>query len=156
MRPAASRIGEMVTETSTGRLPLARRIVSKAATALPSTMSSRMRISSSRRSGGMSTRTDRPTTSSAAYPKSALAAPFQLVIRPSSVLPMIASLDDSTIAANRRASSSARLTRVMSFMTTSTPRTAPSSPLVRSALTSTGVRLPSRATAMTRWAVRTV
>src|SRR4051794_832501 len=59
-----------------------------------------MRRSSSRSSGGMSIRTDRPMASSAVYPNICFAPAFQLRMTLSRVFPTIASSDDSTIAAS--------------------------------------------------------
>ncbi len=65
MCPEPSRIGEIVTDRSRRRPSLASRTVSNGATSLPSKMSARISISSSRLSGGMSIWTDWPRASAA-------------------------------------------------------------------------------------------
>ena len=100
----------------------------------PALSASRITISSSNRSGGMRMRTGCPTASSSVYPKMRRAPAFQLVIVPSKVLEMIASSDDSTIAASRSRASSMSLRWVTSRIALVT-RTPP--------IVSTGLRLTS-------------
>lgn len=64
--------------------------------------------SSSRRSGGRYNVMGRPIASSARQPKSRSAPRFQLTTPPSRVMPMMASSEDSTMAASRRRVSSVR------------------------------------------------
>src|SRR3954453_21004675 len=59
-----------------------------------------------RRSWGTSVNTERPTISSAVYPKIRAAARFHVSTVPARLWLMIASSDDSTIAASRRAAGS--------------------------------------------------
>ena len=114
--PVSSLIDEMVKETSTSSPSFRRRTVSKCSIRSPRRSRSMMGGSSSKRSGGINIVTGCPRTSSAVYPKMRSAPLFQLMTMPSRVLPMIASSEDSTMAASRAFVPSARLRSVMSAM----------------------------------------
>ena len=91
---------------------------------------------------------DLPTISSLEYPYILSAAGFQLVMMPSSVLPMIASSELSTIAFMRWASSNARLCSVTSRWTADAPTIAPSSSWIGATVSETGTTDPSFRTRM--------
>ncbi len=112
--PSASLIGEMVAETLK-RLPSFRtRTVSKWRTRSPRPIRARMSTSSCRRSAGNRRVIGWPIISAALYPNILSAEAFQLVMTPLSVLLMIASSLDSTMAGNCRITSSARRRSVAS------------------------------------------
>src|SRR6266853_1076860 len=106
--PRASETGEMVRETVIVLPSFVSREMSNASTHSPFRIRSSIRGTSSAREGGARMELGRPITSSAVYPYREVAATFQLRIVPSSVLPMMASCDDSTIDARRDLSVSAR------------------------------------------------
>ena len=91
--------------------------------------------------GGTRREMDCPIISSAVYPNRRVAPEFQLVTTPSSVLPTIASSDESTIAARRTFAASARLRSVTSRMELETKT--PSSVSIGLRLISTGNSVPS-------------
>ena len=91
----------MVTETSISRPSLRRRTVSKCSTRSPLRMRANMPAVSWRRSSGTMVAKGAPIISWAVKPKIVSAPLFQSVTMPSSVLPMMASSDEFTIAANR-------------------------------------------------------
>ena len=134
--PVRSRIGEIVTHTSTSVPSLRRRTVSNGSTRLPARTFARTRASSSCRSSGMMIRIGWPTASSAVYPNSRSAPWFHAVTTPSRSLATIASLLDSTIAANRLRSISALRTRWPSAES-STPLNEKSVSEIRSAVSTT-------------------
>ena len=145
MLPEPSRIGEIVSETSSRRPSLATRTVSNDSTRCPRRSCSRIACSSSIRSGGTIRVIAWPTASWAVYPNSRSALAFHDRMMPSSVFPTIASEDDSTMAASRALSSSARLRSVTSRKTRTAPMGAPDSPCKGAALSSMGRSDPSRA-----------
>ena len=100
--PAADLIGEMASATSTSRPSLRSRRVSCCSIASPRAIRSRMSRTSPRLSGGTMISMRWPMASAAVNPNRRSAARFQPVMVPSSVLVMMASLDDSTTALNRR------------------------------------------------------
>src|SRR5688572_16121710 len=116
--PSSSVIGEAVTETSIIRPSLVWRIVSKWSTVSPRRILAMIALSSSCRSAGISLVMEVPTISAAVYPKIFSAPRFQLVMMLSRSLPMIASSDDSTMAASWRAArvdgTSRRVSELMS------------------------------------------
>ena len=101
-RPDASRIGEIVNDTSTRRPSLDANTVSKWETFSPFHTRFRVSISSFRLSEGNSMSVDLPSAWAAVYPSSRSAAPFHNVMVPSRSCAMIASSEDDTIAARYR------------------------------------------------------
>ncbi len=99
IRPAESLIAETVTDTFTLPPSLRKRTVSKCRTLSPRRIFPRISVSSCSRSGGINRVMDWPTISSAGYPKIRSAPSFQLVTMPHKSLPIMASSENSTIAA---------------------------------------------------------
>ena len=107
--PDASRTGDTVSEISIGRPSFARRTVSKWSTRSPRRMRASISSSSACRSGGMRIRTDCPISSEGVYPKSRSAAALHDWMMPSRFFAMMASSDDSTIAARYDCANAAAL-----------------------------------------------
>ena len=103
--PEGALIGEMLSETSTGLPSLRRRVVSLCSMLSPQPIRRRMSCTSGSRPAGTRIAMFLPAASAALYPYRRSAAEFQPVIVPSSDVVMIASLDDSTAALNRRSRS---------------------------------------------------
>ena len=103
--PEGDLIGEMLSETSIGLPSFRSRIVSLCSMLSPQPIRRNASWISGSRSSGTSSVMFSPTASAAVYPNSRSAAEFQPVIVPSSDIVMMASLDDSTAALNRRSRS---------------------------------------------------
>ena len=112
--PAVSRIGETLNEIQIRSPSRRMRSASANSTVSPRRNRSRTSRSESCSSSGINLNTDWPTISAAGYPKIRSAAAFQLVTVPSSVLAMMASLEEETMAARRSIASCACLSRVTS------------------------------------------
>src|SRR6185436_3923403 len=113
--------GDTVSEISMGRPPFVTRTVSKWSTRSPRRMRARMSSSSDWRSGGIRILTERPTNSADEYPNIRSAAALQDVTMPSRSFAMIASSDDSTMAArNDWAAASVKLLRELAGVDSST------------------------------------
>ena len=113
MRPVESRIGAIATDAAMIRPSFRTPAVSKRSIDSPRPRRSRLPASSPNRSVGTRIENGLPTASAAVNPYMRSAPAFQSVIRASSVMPMIASWELSTMAARRAfdpaASSSSRV-----------------------------------------------
>ena len=105
--PAPSLIGETVSEMSTRAPALVCRTVSKCSIFSPLRRRASTSFASEPRSAGMIKVIFRPTASASEYPNNFSALRFQDVMMPSSVMPMMASWEESTIAASRALARSA-------------------------------------------------
>ena len=90
-------------------------------------MAARNISSSARRSGGKRTVIERPSISAAGYPNIRSAPAFHEVTTPASVLPMMASSEESTMDASRCRPCSPRRRWLMSWKTMTVPNRRPSS-----------------------------
>ena len=106
--------GDILSETAIRRPSLATRTVSKLEILSPRRICSTKWCNSSGRSDGARMDTGFSKISSGRYPYRTSAPRFQLTISPRDEMPEMASLEDSTMAANCAFASSARFRRVMS------------------------------------------